>query len=302
VAVPESNDSGASWGFEEGTPIADERSVLQRLGGGELYDTYLVWDGHRFTVAVAKLLRPDRVEDNSGYSGMQREVDALARLSHPVVVRCFDVAFDGPHPHLLLEHLEGASLYRVVRRQGRLPMEQVLPVALHVAAALHYFAAEGFVHLDVKPENIIMGVPPRLIDLSLVHSLEEARELTARVGTDAFMPPEQCDPTTRGPIGTPADVWGLAATLHFAITASVPYPRPAREDRHTLEDRFPQLADEPLPLTGKAPPELAELIEATLRQPPEQRPTASDFALALQPLVAALPRRFVMSKSGWRAQ
>ena len=84
---------------------------------------------------------------------------------------------DGDYPHLLLEHLEGPTLKRLLRRGGPLPREQALPLALHVASALHYLSMEGIVHLDVKPDNIVMGIPPRLIDLSLARSLEDAREV-----------------------------------------------------------------------------------------------------------------------------
>jgi serine/threonine protein kinase len=277
---------------------------VRRLGGGELYDTYLVWDERRFALAVAKLLRPDRVADAYAQRALRREADALARLGHPVVVRAFEVVRDGPHPHLLLEHLEGPSLRRLVKTQGPLPLEQVIPLALHIASALHYFSAEGVVHLDVKPENIIMGVPPRLVDLSLVHSLEEARELKTPVGTDAFMAPEQCDPdpALRGAIGPAADVFGLAATLHYALSGEVPFPRVAGGTPATLEDRFPQLVNPPAPLPGEVPAALAELIKRGLGADPARRPAASQLALALQPLVAGLPQRFVLTGRGWRAR
>jgi serine/threonine protein kinase len=300
VAASESTSPG-SWGFDQGEEIAAGRTVLRPIGSAsELYDTYLVWDEDRFAITVAKIIRPDRVEDRSAHNALRREASALARLAHPVVVRAFDVVADGPHPHLLLEHLEGFTLRSVLSRQGPLPVEQLLPLALHIASALHYFAHEGFVHLDVKPDNIIMAVPPRLVDLSLVHSFEAAGRLTAVVGTDAYMAPEQCIPGQGEPLGPAADMWGLGATLYFAASAKVPFPRPAREDRHTLADRFPQLEDEPWPLPSMVPEVLKDLIMSCLRRRPEDRPLAAEVATSLQPLVAELPHRFVMTKSGWR--
>ena len=291
----------SSWGFEEGAEIAEGRSVLKPIGSAsELYDTYLVWDEQRFSIMVAKVIRPDRVSDDSAYNGLRREVWALERLQHPIVVRAFDAVLTEPHPHVLLEHLEGFTLRSVIRRQGAIPPEQALPLALHVASALHYFAGEDAVHLDVKPDNIIMSAPPRLIDLSLVHSVEDANALTSAVGTDAYMAPEQCIPGEGEPIGPATDVWGLGATLYYACAATVPFPRPAREDRHTLADRFPQLEDDPWPLPSEVPANLRELIVAMLRRDPTERPAASEVAGALQPLVAQLPHRYVMTKWGWR--
>lgn len=292
-----------SWEFDEGAVIAPGRSVLQRIGGAsELYDTYLVWDEQRFAIMVAKIIRPDRVADDDARRSLKREAVALARLQHPVVVRAFEVDHDGQYPHVLLEHLEGFTLRSTVRRQGPLPLEQTLPLALHVASALHYFAQEGYVHLDVKPMNIIMGVPPRLIDLSLVRSFQEAQAIRHPLGTDAFMAPEQCIPGEGPAIGAPADVWGLAATLYYACSGVVPFPRPASEERYTLADRFPQLEDDPVPLPSHVPEKLQRIVMSGLRRRPEDRPTASELATAFQPLVAQMPHRFVMTKSGWAGQ
>lgn len=287
--MPEAPAEG--WAFEEGAAIGEGLTVLRSLGGGTDYDVYLVWDERRFALMVAKLLRPHLVGDEVALRHLRREAEAIERLAHPVIVRGFGAALDGPHPHLLLEHLEGWTLRRVLRAEERLPLEQLLPLALHVAAALHYLATEGWAHLDVKPDNIVMGVPPRLIDLSVARPLERAAQLTSPLGTDAYMAPEQCDPG-RAPVGSPADVWGLGATLHHAVAGEVPFPRP-REARDSADPavRFPQLHRAPGPLPPGTPPDLAALVAAALDPDPARRPTAREIALGLQPLVDGLPRR-----------
>jgi eukaryotic-like serine/threonine-protein kinase len=289
-----------SWAFDEGAQIAPGRTILKELGGGNEYEVYLVWDDHLFAIMVAKLLRPHLVEDERALRHLRLEAEALARLAHPVIVRGFGALLDGPQPHLLVEHLEGPTLRRLIRRGGPLPLEQLLPLALHVAAALHYMAAEGMVHLDVKPDNIVMGVPPRLIDLSVARTFERAAALTGPLGTDAYMAPEQCDPEEfAGMVGPASDVFGLAATMHHAIAGKVPFPRD-REDADSDEPlaRFPQLGREPEPLPGRAPGPLAELLATALARDPGARPTAAEFAEALQPLVAALPSRLVLGRRG----
>jgi len=160
-----------SWGFEEGDEIAPGRSILRVLGGGRRFEVVLAWDDHLFAIMVAKVIRPDQVESPKALRELREESEALARLSHPVLVRGFDAVLDGPHPHVLIEHLEGPTL--------------LLPLAAHVAAALHYMHEEGWVHLDTKPDNIVMGVPPRLIDLSIACTVEDAARLTGSIGTDA---------------------------------------------------------------------------------------------------------------------
>jgi serine/threonine protein kinase len=291
-----------SWEFEEGAELAPGRSILKSLGGGSRYEVFLVWDERLFTPMVAKVLRPEQVEDERAVRDLRLEAEALERLAHPVLVRGFGTVLDGPHPHVLIEHLEGPTLRRLIRRGGPVPLPQLLPLALNVAAALHYMATEAMVHLDVKPENIVMGVPPRLIDLSVARSLERAARINGTIGTDAYMAPEQCDPeANRGRIGPPADVWGLTATLFHATTGAVPFPREeADRDSTDPRRRFPQLELPPRTLPPGTPPALAELLAAGLAKDPDDRPTAAELALALQPLVAELPRRATFSRTGWR--
>jgi serine/threonine protein kinase len=289
-----------SWEFEEGAELAPGRTILRLLGGGSRYEAYLVWDERLFTMLVAKVLRPDQVEEERAIRDITLEAEALERLQHPVLVRGFGAVLDGPHPHVAMEHLEGPTLRRLIKRGGPLLLPQLLPLALNVAAAIHYMAQERMVHLDVKPENIVMGVPPRLIDLSVARSFERAARLQGTVGTDAYMAPEQCDTDAfYGRIGPPADVWGLAATLHHAVSGAVPYPRPrnAREsdDRNV---RFPQLHAERAPLPAGTPPELRELLDAGMAMDPADRPTAAEFAMALEPLVAAMPRKVRATRGG----
>jgi eukaryotic-like serine/threonine-protein kinase len=288
-----------SWELPEGHEIAPGRTVLKSLGGGNRYEVYLVWDERLFAVTVAKLVRPDLVGDDGALRGLRREAEALDALAHPVILRGFDSCLEGPYPHVLVEHLEGPTLRRLIKRGGALPAEQVLPLALHVAAAIHYMAAEGWVHLDLKPDNIVMGIPPRVIDLSLARTLRRARRLRDYIGTNAYMPPEQCLPNED--VGPPADVWGLGATLYHAVAGRRPFPKPrSRDDADPVEARFPQLTEEPRPWPVRVPEALSHAIHACLQKDPDNRPTARELALMLQPAVADLPSRLVLGRRGAR--
>jgi serine/threonine protein kinase len=303
---PAANEREAprSWEFDVGAEIAPGRSVVKSLGGGRRYEVFLVWDEHLFALMVAKVIRPDQAEDERVLRELGQEAEALERLAHPVLVRGFDAVTNGPHPHVLIEHLEGPTLGRLIRRHGPLPLEQLIPLALHVAAALHYMAGEEWVHLDVKPDNVVMGIPPRLIDLSIARPFERAKRLRGSIGTDAYMPPEQCDADAHpGEIGAPADVWGLGAALYHAVAGEVPFPR-AKGARESLDanERFPQLIVDPTPLPHGTPEPMRSLVHGALSKPPEQRPTAAELAEGLESLVAALPRKLAFGRRGVRAR
>jgi serine/threonine-protein kinase len=279
------------WRFRKGEEFVPGRFAVRLLGGGERYETYLAWDDRLFALAVVKIVRPHLVDDPRALRGLESEVRMLERLAHPVIVRGFGAVLDGPRPHAVLEHLDGPRLSSLVRRYGPVAPEQLLPLGLQLCSALHYLRCEGVVHLDVKPSNIIMGAPARLIDLSIARTVDEVAGTTRRIGTDAYMAPEQCDPTGRGPITPAADVWGLGASLYHAVSGQPPFRRPEPGD-----DRFPQLREAPLPVPDGVDPAVRDLLAACLDPDPAARPLPDELAGDLERLVEAMPRRLVLGR------
>ena len=280
------NDDG--WHLDEGELLAPGLSALRRLGGGAAYEAWLCFDEVTWSPVVVKVLRPSQVEDESSRRGLRREVLALDTVNHPVVVRGLRDGQDGDRPHVVLEHIDGPRLSSLIRRYGRLQEQQYLPLAIDVAAALHYFTHIGWTHLDIKPSNVIMGAPARLIDLSVARPEEDARRLRYPIGTDAYMSPEQCDPGEHVP-SSASDVWGLGATLFHAVAGQRPFAH-GDPDADDVRQRFPQLVDAPGPLPDDVPGPVAEVIAACLRRDPADRPLPHEVAEALEPVLAGLPR------------
>jgi len=279
----------ASWGFREGDEIVLGRHAVRPLGGGSRYEAYLAWDDQLLTLVVVKILRPDQVDDPAALAAIAAEADMLERLRHPAIMRSFDAVVDGARPHLVLEYLDGPHLSTLLR-EFDVALDQALSMGLQLCSAVHYMGTRDVVHLDIKPRNIIMAGPPRLIDLSLALRTGELAGVSSPVGTPRYMAPEQCDPTRFRELGSATDVWGIGVTLYWALAKGSPFPAPASDPNAALEQRYPQLAHAPAPLSPDVPPALAELIGATLSPRPEHRPTAGQIAAELEPLVAALPR------------
>jgi serine/threonine protein kinase len=278
-----------SWGFTQGDAITPDLIAMKLLGGGASYEAYLAFDELTYGPVVVKVVRPGRVGDVTCLGVLRREVDVLAQVNHPVVVRALRSELAGDRPHVVLEHLDGPRLSSLVRRYGPLPEQQYLPLAVEVASALHYLGRRGLVHLDVKPSNIIMGAPARLIDLSVARPVEDAARLGTPIGTDAYMAPEQCVPSRTRTPGPASDVWGLGATLFEAVAGYKAFDRGTAASVSAVQ-RWPQLTEAPYELPERVPGDVAKVVHACLEKDPANRPLPREVAEGLQPALERVPR------------
>ena len=205
------------WGLGSGARLSDGRTVLRRLGGGSEHEVMLVRD-RRYGACVAKLARPSLVRDGLSCTVLAREANAMLSVSHGMVVACLDVDLVGRFPHLLLEYLPGFTLRETLRASGPLGLRATLSLGVGMAQALAAVASAGWMHLDVKPENLIVS-PARLIDFSVSCRINDREARSSGVGTPAYMAPEQLgsDAATME-IGPAADVYALGTTLIEALT------------------------------------------------------------------------------------
>lgn len=275
-----------SWELAAGEAITPELTAMRLLGGGSAYEAYLAFDEITYGSVVVKVVRPHLVDDETTLAGLESEVRALERVRHPAVVRRLRHATEGPRPHLVLEHVEGPHLGRLLRRHGRLSEQQYLPLAVDLASAAHYFAHVDVCHLDIKPSNVVMGAPACLVDLSVARSSRSAAAITAIIGTDAYLAPEQADPGGRyGVPGPASDVWGIGATLFHAIAGVRPF-RYGDVDGASAAVRHPQTVEDAGELPPRTPPEVVAVVRGALERDPAHRPRPHEIADALEPVLA----------------
>lgn len=256
-------------------------ATVQDLGGGLHYEVHLAYDHHRRTPVVVKAVRPELLEDDAVLAGFAREVDVLSRLSHPSIVRLLEWD-DEPRPYMVLEHLDGPTLSSLISQHGPTQLHQLIATGIELTSAVAYLHAEGLVHLDIKPSNVVMGAPATLLDLSLALDAGEAAALDHPVGTDQYMAPEQCLPGELGQVGPAADVWGIGATLFRAAAGVRAWP--------TVDDGHPQLTHPPRALPDFVPPAVRDLITDAMAPMAQDRPTPDELLARLEPLMGALPK------------
>jgi len=280
----------SSWNFHEGDEIAPGLTAERLLGGGSSFEAYLAFDSRRYCPVVVKIVRPDRVEDESTLRGLEREADVIGLVNHPAIVRGFHAVLTGPRPYVMLESLDGPRLSTLIRKNSHLPLEQVLPLGIELCSAAHYLGQLDLVHLDIKPSNVIMGAPARLIDLSVARDSQAAARLVDPIGTDAYMAPEQCVPGEHRLPGFASDVWGIGATLFHALAGYRPFDKGSGSRDASPSQLWPQLVDAPYDLPAFIPAEVAKPVLICLNKNPVDRPTPVDLAEMLAGLLEQMPR------------
>jgi eukaryotic-like serine/threonine-protein kinase len=264
------------FAFPVGTRIAGDIVVIGHLGCGRIGQLYQVWSARDWCAYTCKILAPDQREARHAVAALKREGRLLRRLRHPNIVRGYSEGAHEGLPFLLMEYLEGPSLFDMLEAcpDRRLAPPDAIRGAIHLGAALYHLHREGWLHLDLKPANLLLrdGVPI-LIDLDTARRIGTARPMT-RLGTAPYMAPEQ---VTRAPLTAATDVYGLGALLYELLTGRWPfeqaYETPAANG-HTARHQFPQMHGEPPPPPRQFEAAITPALERTILRCLAAEPTA----------------------------
>lgn len=207
--------------------IMGNYEILDRLGAGGMGAVYKARHRRMKRVVALKVLSKEVAHSDTFLQRFQREVETIARLTHPNVVMAFDADEAPAGPFLVMEFVDGRDLASEVSKLGPLSVADAVDCLLHAARGLEYAHAQGIVHRDIKPANLMRDISGlvKVTDLGLArlndstsNSLTQAGGI---VGTVDFMPPEQAmDSTT---IDHRVDIYSLGCTLYFLLTGKPPY-------------------------------------------------------------------------------
>ena len=257
------------------------RYELQRpLGHGGMSVVDLAHDRQLDRPVALKRLAENLARDPEIRVRFLREARLAARLSHPHVVRVYDVGEDEGRPFIAMEFVDGETVAELLASRGVLPPEEAVQLAIQACSALAAAHAAGLVHRDVKPQNLLLDSDGtlKLGDFGIAFTLEGTRLTTdgTVLGTAAYFAPEQA----RGDqVTAAADLYGIGAVLFELLTG-----RPPRDGRIVANaDAIPDVRE----LQPGIPPALAAVVARCLATDPSQRPESA-AALAHE-LAAALP-------------
>jgi eukaryotic-like serine/threonine-protein kinase len=257
----------------QGRVLAGRYELRRVLGAGGMAAVYLARDRVLKRTVAVKVLNPVHARDPSSVERFRSEARTAAGLSHPNVVAVFDSGSDDGLHYLVMEHVPGPSLAELLRRQGPLPPRRAAELGLQVCEALEAAHANGVVHRDVKPGNVLLAGDGRVkvTDFGIAKAAASP-SLTGDgvvIGSPAYMAPEQAQGE---PVDARSDVYALGCVMHELLTGAPPFGSAADGSPVAVAAR--QVNQPPEPPSRRNPrvdPELDTVVLTAMAKRPAQR-------------------------------
>ncbi|NUP59973.1 MAG: Stk1 family PASTA domain-containing Ser/Thr kinase, partial [Pseudarthrobacter sp.] len=259
-----------------GTLVDNRYAVTSRLARGGMSTVYLAVDQRLDREVALKVLHPHLAADENFLGRLGREAKAAARLSHPHVVGVLDQGSDGHTAYLVMEYIKGHTLRDVVRDRGALAPRLALALIDPVVEGLGAAHAAGFIHRDVKPENVLIADDGRIKigDFGLARAVTSSTSSGALIGTVAYISPELV-------LGKPADarsdVYAVGIMLYEMLTGQQPF-----EGEVPIQVAYQHVngtVGPPSDLVPGLAAEVDELVQWCTANDPEKRPVDGNALL-----------------------
>lgn len=287
VAPAAKERADADPSFRAGDTLAGRFVLHDRLGRGGSGTVFSALDTKVGDRVAVKIL-DDAAHDPANRERLRREI-RTTRSGHPNVVSIHELYEEDGVIFITMELVVGSNLREALEERECLSLDDVIVIGGRIAAALDHLHAQGLVHRDVKPGNIMLapGGVAKLCDMGLARPMATGATVTETemvVGTPAYMAPEMA---REGELVAASDIYALGLTLYQCLTGEVPLARTTAVD--TLMARQRNRARPVRALRPECPRWLNRLLDRMLDPDPDLRPTAAEVALSLE------RRRF-----GWR--
>ncbi len=268
-----------------GVTLGGRYRLDERIAGGGMGDVWRGTDEVLGRTVAVKILLPALLDEPGFAERFRGEARTMATINHPGVVDVYDYGSDQQLAFLVMEYVEGDALSRTLSRVGRLTPARTMALVAQAADALQAAHANGIVHRDVKPGNLLVRPNGTLVltDFGIARSALVG-QLTAAgsvLGTASYISPEQA----AGGVATGAsDVYALGVVAYQCLSGHRPF-----DGSTPIEIAMKHVRDAPRPLPADIPPSVRAIVDRALAKDPGARwPTAAAMATVARQAAASL--------------
>jgi len=268
-----------------GVTLGGRYRLDERIAGGGMGDVWRGTDEVLGRTVAVKILLPALLDEPGFAERFRGEARTMATINHPGVVDVYDYGSDQQLAFLVMEYVEGDALSRTLSRVGRLTPARTMALVAQAADALQAAHANGIVHRDVKPGNLLVRPNGTLVltDFGIARSALVGQLTVAGsvLGTASYISPEQAS----GAVATAAsDVYALGVVAYQCLSGHRPF-----DGATPLEIAMKHVRDSPRPLPADIPPPVRAIVDRALAKDPSARwPTAAAMASVARQAASSL--------------
>jgi len=268
-----------------GVTLGGRYRLDERIAGGGMGDVWRGTDEVLGRTVAVKILLPALLDEPGFAERFRGEARTMATINHPGVVDVYDYGSDQQLAFLVMEYVEGDALSRTLSRVGRLTPARTMALVAQAADALQAAHANGIVHRDVKPGNLLVRPNGTLVltDFGIARSALVGQLTVAGsvLGTASYISPEQAS----GAVATAAsDVYALGVVAYQCLSGHRPF-----DGATPIEIAMKHVRDTPRPLPADIPPAVRAIVDRALAKDPGARwPTASAMAAVARQAASSL--------------
>jgi serine/threonine-protein kinase len=287
--------------------LIDGYVIQKKLGQGAFGAVYKATQTATGRIVALKTIKPQLVASENDVKRFYREAETAGKLAHPSICGVFDAGECRQTHFIAMEYIDGKELTKYIEQYGRLDVGYSLKITIQIAGALAHAFAQGIVHRDIKPDNIMVAVDPqtrgpmaKLVDFGLAKSFTQSGQsgLTAPgegMGTLAYMPPEQLDNALMA--DQRSDIYSLGASLYHMLAGKRPF------DEKTTRSFIMKILNQMPPpirvLNPAVPQEVQGIVEKAMAKSPDDRyQTPNDFEADLVSIFNQLAARHAAKQRG----
>lgn len=264
------------------TVLDDRYQLVEKIGSGGMADVYKAKDLLLDRIVAVKILHPSFADDSEFIARFRREAQSAGKLSHPNIVGIYDVGCDQGYHYIVMEYVEGETLKHYINTHPHISVDTAVRIAIEIGYALAEAHANGIIHCDIKPQNILLtkNHKVKVTDFGIAKAVNSSTIMNREsiLGSVHYLSPEQA---AGDKITAKTDIYSLGIVLYEMLTHHLPF------DGDTAVSIALKHMQEDIPRPTRYNPAISPMLEECLltalqRDPAKRYDTVQDFISELK--------------------